>query len=150
MPARLGNVLELVRIGIHTPRRHFMQQRLPQVSGRAVDQNNLSLALLAELITQTSYQLKTTSATAHHNDTMRPSGWRRFKHWSRMGHSFHEYSIDPHENIHAGEVIFTKVIFYFKKQIYPPVVFFDMTCEPLPGLHCPLVRYFPMKQGEQA
>jgi hypothetical protein len=51
MPARLGNVLELVRIGIHTARCHFMQQRLPQVSGRAIDQNNLSLALLAELIT---------------------------------------------------------------------------------------------------
>jgi hypothetical protein len=112
MPARLGNVLELVRMGIHTPRCHFMQQRLPQMSGRAVDQNNLSVALLAELITQAGYQFKTTGTTAHHDDTMRPSGWRRFKRWSGMGHSFHEYSIETHESIHAGGVIFTKVIFY--------------------------------------
>jgi len=26
-------------------------------------------------------------------------------------------------------------------------VFFDITCEPLQGLHCPLVRYFPNETG---
>jgi hypothetical protein len=113
MPACLGNVLELVRMGVHTPCCYFMQQRLPQVGSRAINQNNLSLTLLAKLITKTSDQLKTTGAPTHHDDAMRPSRWRRFKCWSGMGHSFHEKSIEaPHERIHAQVMIFTKPIFY--------------------------------------
>jgi hypothetical protein len=73
MPASLGDVLELMRMGIHTPCCDFMQQRLPQVGSRAINQNNLSLALLAKLIAQTSDQLKTTGTPTHHDDAMRPS-----------------------------------------------------------------------------
>ncbi len=63
MPARLSDVLELVRMRIHTARCHFMQQRLPKVRSSAIDQDNLSVALLAELVAQTSDQLKTTCTT---------------------------------------------------------------------------------------
>ena len=72
MPASLGDVLELMRMGIHTPCCDFMQQRLPQVGSRAINQNNLSLALLTKLVAQTSDQLKTTG-----------TGWAIWMNFSR-------------------------------------------------------------------
>jgi len=68
VPTRLGHVLELVRVRVHAARRHLVQQRLPDVRGRAVDQRHLRRAGLAKLVAQPRDKLEPAGSATDHDD----------------------------------------------------------------------------------
>ena len=70
MPACLRNVLQLVGIRIHAAGSDFMQQRLPQVGGRTVNQYDMRFLVLAQLISQPGDQLQSACSPADHNDSV--------------------------------------------------------------------------------
>jgi hypothetical protein len=68
VPARLRHVLELVRVRVHAAGRHLVQQRLPDVRGRAVDQRHLRRTRLAKLVAQPRDKLEPAGSATDHDD----------------------------------------------------------------------------------
>ena len=50
VPARLGEVVELVGVHVHAARRDLVQQGLPEVRARAVDERHVRPALAGEAV----------------------------------------------------------------------------------------------------
>src|SRR5450759_1553128 len=63
VPMRLGKIIELVDILIHTAGRDLVQQRFPDVGSRSVDQGNSGLTESAEPIAEPRGQFGPTLAT---------------------------------------------------------------------------------------
>src|SRR5690349_17621798 len=74
VPARLREVVELVRVDVHAARGHFVQERLPEVRAAAIDERHVGAALLAERVAQARGELEPAGAAAHHDDPLR-HGW---------------------------------------------------------------------------
>ena len=71
VPVRDRRVVEVVRVGVHAPGRHFMQQRLPDVGGIAVDQRHPHRALATVAVTEPGRQRQAAGTTADDHDSMR-------------------------------------------------------------------------------
>ncbi|MNN46953.1 hypothetical protein D3C81_1613550 [compost metagenome] len=70
VPARLGRVFQLVRVGIHAAGGNFMQQRFPDMGGQAVHQDHLRRSLLAKLVAEPGYQFQPSCPAADDNDAV--------------------------------------------------------------------------------
>ncbi len=71
VPARLREVVELVGVHVHAARGDLVQQRLPEVRARAVDEGHVGAALAAEAVAQARGELQAAGAAAHHDDAVR-------------------------------------------------------------------------------
>ncbi len=76
VPVRLREVVELVHREVHAARRDLVQQRLPQVRARLVDQCNVRLRALAQRVAEPGGELEPARAAADHDDAMRTASWR--------------------------------------------------------------------------
>ena len=75
VPVGDGEVVEVVRVGIHAPRCHFMQQRLPQMRRVLVDERDIGALAAAETLAQERGQRQAAGAAADDDDTMRSAMW---------------------------------------------------------------------------
>ena len=81
MPARLEQIVQLVVVEVHAAGRDLVQQRLPQVRARLVDQRDQRLLALAELVAQARGELEPAGASADDDDPVQP-GRSGISHWS--------------------------------------------------------------------
>jgi hypothetical protein len=79
MPMRLRHIFKLMLIWVHAACSDFVQQRLPHMRSRAIDEGNLSFFALTQTITQARCKLQATSAPAYDNDMMQVSFCRIFQ-----------------------------------------------------------------------
>jgi hypothetical protein len=70
VPARLREVVEFMIVLIHAPGSHLVQQGLPEVGARPVDQRDAGLALAPEAIAQAGGEFQTAGTAADHDDAM--------------------------------------------------------------------------------
>ena len=70
VPITLRLIGKLVATNVHAAGGDLMQERLPDVRARLLDEGNLRLAPLAELVAQPRRQLEAARATAHDDDVM--------------------------------------------------------------------------------
>ncbi len=71
MPVALRLIGKLVASGIHAAGRDFVQQRLPDVRARPIDERDLCLAASAELVAELRREFETAGAAADDDDVMR-------------------------------------------------------------------------------
>lgn len=71
VPARLRQIVELVRMDVYAARRHLVQQGLPHVGAIAVDEGNGRTALTDQTLPEAGCELEPTRAAANHDDVMR-------------------------------------------------------------------------------
>ena len=71
MLARMGEVVEAVRIDAQGAGRDLVQQRLPDVDQRAVDQRDPGLAVPAQPIAELGREHQAARAAADHDDVVR-------------------------------------------------------------------------------
>ena len=64
----LRHVLEFVLVDIHAAGRDLVQQRLPDVRPRFVDERDRRLAFLAQLVAERRGEFQTAGTAADHND----------------------------------------------------------------------------------
>lgn len=76
MPIGQRKVIDSVHIGVHPPRRHLVQQRLPQMRCETVDQGNFRAPVLPQLVAQTHGQRQTAGAAADNDDAVSRRLWR--------------------------------------------------------------------------
>src|SRR5207253_10704094 len=72
MPMRQGEVVDAVRVGIHAPRRDFVQQGLPHVRLGTIDQDDLGATALPQFVAERAREPQATRATAGDNDAVLP------------------------------------------------------------------------------
>src|SRR5205814_5507497 len=70
VPARLREVVALVRVEIEAARGDLVQQRLPQVRGRAVDERHGTAAPARDAVAQPGGQLQSARPAADDHDMM--------------------------------------------------------------------------------
>ncbi len=70
----LGQVFDLVFVGIEGAGGHFVQQRFPDVGAGGVHQGDVGLAALAELVAQPGGQFQAAGAPADDEDAMGTGG----------------------------------------------------------------------------
>ena len=70
VPARLGEVVELVVVLVHAAGGHLVQQRLPQVRARAVDERDARPPLRAEPVAEAGGELESARAAADDHDAV--------------------------------------------------------------------------------
>jgi hypothetical protein len=70
MPARLGEVIELVGVDVEAARGDLVQQRLPDVGGRTVDERHRGAAPAPEAVAETRGELQSARAAADDHDMM--------------------------------------------------------------------------------
>ena len=75
VPVGLGEIVELVPRHVHAAGGNFVQQRLPQMGARLVDERDLGAVAAPELIAEASDELEPAGAAADHDDTVERSGW---------------------------------------------------------------------------
>lgn len=74
VPARLRQIFELVVVEVHAAGRDLVQQRLPEVGARAVDERDLGALLLAEGVAEARGELKAAGASADDDDAVHGRG----------------------------------------------------------------------------
>ena len=72
VPARLKQIVQLVVVEVHAAGRDLVQQRLPQVRARLVDQRDQCLLAFAELVAQARGELEAAGASADDDDSVQP------------------------------------------------------------------------------
>src|SRR5262245_30964123 len=79
VPARLGQVIEGVLLEVHGAGRELVEQRLPQVRARAIDERDESLAAAPQLVPQARCELYAARAAPDDHDPMhcRPARRKR-------------------------------------------------------------------------
>jgi hypothetical protein len=77
MPVRLRQIVEFMAPRVHAAGRDLVQQRLPQVRARPLDQRDVSLAPSAELVAEPCHQLQPAGAAAHDDDLRQRAGSRQ-------------------------------------------------------------------------
>ena len=88
----LGEVVELVAVGVHAAGGNLVQQRLPHVRARALDERDLGLVLAAELVAELGDELEPAGAAADDEDAVQArrarrhggGGRRAWRRWSRL------------------------------------------------------------------
>ena len=75
VPVRLREVVELVLVEIHAARGDLVQQRLPQVGARAVDERHLAPAAAAERVAEPRRELQAAGAAADDDDAVELLAW---------------------------------------------------------------------------
>ena len=70
MPVGLRQIVERVVIDVHAPGGHFVQQRLPQMSARTLDQRDVGSFALAQLVTQPGRQFQAGGTPADNHDVV--------------------------------------------------------------------------------
>jgi hypothetical protein len=70
VPVGNGEVVEVVRVGIHAPCGHLMQQRLPQMRCVLVYKRDVGALAAAEALAQERGQRQAAGAAADDDDTM--------------------------------------------------------------------------------
>jgi hypothetical protein len=70
MPAGLRNVVELVVIHVHAARRKLVQQRLPQMRKRLIEQRYARTATTAQPVSEVRRQFQSAGAAADDHDVM--------------------------------------------------------------------------------
>jgi len=68
VPMSLGEVVHLVLAGVHTARRHFVQQRLPKMCPGTFHQRDARPPLAAEAVTEPGDEFQPRRAAADHNN----------------------------------------------------------------------------------
>ena len=86
MPMRNGQVVEIVRIGIHPTRRHFVQQRLPDMRCELINQRYVHSLATAVTIAEFGGERQASRSSANDNDAMR-RGRRGLRHVQRTRRS---------------------------------------------------------------
>ena len=71
MPVRDQEVIEAVEVGVHAPRRDFMQQRFPQVRREAVDERHGGPSAAAQRVAQLGGERQPGGAAADDHDPVR-------------------------------------------------------------------------------
>jgi hypothetical protein len=71
VPMPLGQEINLVNSEVHGSGGDFVQQGLPQMSARLVDQRDFSEVAPTEFIPQPGYELERAGAATDHNDVMK-------------------------------------------------------------------------------
>ena len=97
VPVGLGQIVERMVVEVHAAGGDLVQQRLPQMGARLLDQRDLGLAAPAQLVAQPSHQLEPAGAATHHDDAMgynRADGDVRHRPLRRLiGHRARAYSL---------------------------------------------------------
>jgi hypothetical protein len=70
VPVGLGEVIELVPGHVHAAGGDFVQQRLPQMGARLVDERDLGAMTPPELVAEASDELEPAGAAADHDDAV--------------------------------------------------------------------------------
>ena len=78
VPARLREVVELVRVHVHAAGGDLVQERLPQVRAAAVDEGDAGLRAVAVAVAQLRRELEPAGAAADHHDAVHPLSCRVF------------------------------------------------------------------------
>ena len=73
MPVRLREIVELVAVDVHAARCDFVQQRLPHMRARAIDEDYVGLPALAEGVAQAGREFQAARSAADDDDAMRTS-----------------------------------------------------------------------------
>ena len=68
--ARLGQKLDRVGVGVEGPRRHLVQERLPEVRQRSVDKCDLGATTASEGVTKPNGELEATGPAADDDDAV--------------------------------------------------------------------------------
>ena len=68
VPVGLGQIVQRVVVEVHAAGGDLVQQRLPQMGARLVDQRDLGLAALAQLVAEAGHQLEPAGAAADDDD----------------------------------------------------------------------------------
>ena len=82
VPVGLGEIVELVPGNVHAAGGDFVQQRLPQMGARLVDERDLGAVAPAELIAEASDELEPAGAAADHDDAVEVAARRGFRRQS--------------------------------------------------------------------
>ena len=70
MPVGLSQIVERVVVDIHAAGRHLVQQRLPEMGARALDQRDIGPFALAQLVTQSGRQFQAGGTPADDDDVV--------------------------------------------------------------------------------
>src|SRR5208282_107746 len=70
MPMRLGQVVELVVAHVHAAGRDLVEERLPQMGARLVDERDLGAAAPAEAVAEARRELEPAGTAAHDDDAV--------------------------------------------------------------------------------
>ena len=88
VPVRLGEIVDLVHALVHAAGRDLVQQRLPQMRARLVDERDVGLAAATELVAEPRRQLQAAGPAADHHDAVQAArrlGGRRLDRCRRLG-----------------------------------------------------------------
>ena len=90
VPVSLRQIFQAFGIRIEATRRDFVEQRLPQMRRRGIDQRDIRALLVSQLVAQTGRQFQSSCSTAHDDDFM-----HLLFHCHKLSSCFHNSEMIP-------------------------------------------------------